>query len=223
MLNATWYDSYEDVPQLTTTTYYLPGSFNSWNQTGNQFVKEGTSTVIRSYISLPANKTYEFKVKNGSSWYGYSGTYTATTASPFTLSASNNSNIKVTTKCAGIYVFEFDTTTKKLTVIYPHTEVVVEGKDATCTETGLTDGKKCSVCNTELVKQEIISVVPHDERVIAAVEPSCKAEGRTEGKYCYECGDTLVDQTVIPKLPHTYDDDSDLYCNVCGGERACPP
>ena len=102
-----------------------------------------------------------------------------------------------------------------------HKEQIIPGKPATCKATGLTDGKKCSVCNTELVKQEIISVVPHDERVIAAVEPTCKAEGLTEGKYCYECGDTLVDQTVIPKLPHTYDDDSDLYCNVCGGERAC--
>lgn len=176
MLNATWYDSYEDVPKFTTTAYYLPGSFNSWNQTGNQFVKEGTSTVIRSYISLPANKTYEFKVKNGSSWYGYTGTYTATTASPFTLSASNGNNVKITTKCAGIYVFEFDTKTNKLTVIYPHTVVVLEGKDATCTEDGLTEGKKCSACNTILVKQEVI--------------PAGHKLG--EDGVCTVCGETLV-------------------------------
>lgn len=176
MLNATWYDNYEDVPKFTTTAYYLPGSFNSWNQTGNQFVKEGTSTVIRSYIALAANKTYEFKVKNGSSWYGYSGTYTATTASPFTLSASNSNNVKVTTKCAGIYVFEFDTKTNKLTVIYPHTVVVLEGKAATCTENGLTEGKKCSVCNTVIVKQEVI--------------PAGHMLG--EDGVCTVCGETLV-------------------------------
>lgn len=38
-----------------------------------------------------------------------------------------------------------------------HTEVVVEGKPATCTEDGLTDGKKCSVCNTVTVPQQTIT------------------------------------------------------------------
>ena len=34
-----------------------------------------------------------------------------------------------------------------------HKEEIVLGKAATCTETGLSDGKKCSVCNEVLVKQ----------------------------------------------------------------------
>ena len=171
MLNATWYDSYEDVPQFTTTTYYLPGSFNSWNQTGNQFVKEGTSTVIRSYVALAANTTYEFKVKNGGTWYGSTGTVSATsTAITF---SSTNTNAKIKTACAGVYVFEFDTTTKKLTVIYPHTEVDVEGKDATCTETGLTDGKKCSVCGTVTVKQTVIPTLEHAWLDAEAVIKEC--------------------------------------------------
>ncbi len=37
-----------------------------------------------------------------------------------------------------------------------HTEVEVKGKDATCTQDGLTDGKKCSVCNTVTVEQTVI-------------------------------------------------------------------
>lgn len=38
----------------------------------------------------------------------------------------------------------------------PHTEETVTGFTQTCTETGLTDGKKCSVCGTTTKEQEII-------------------------------------------------------------------
>ena len=41
-----------------------------------------------------------------------------------------------------------------------HTEVDVPGKAATTTETGLTTGRKCSVCHVETVKQEIIPKLP---------------------------------------------------------------
>ncbi|MDE6585070.1 MAG: hypothetical protein K2K80_00110, partial [Clostridia bacterium] len=37
-----------------------------------------------------------------------------------------------------------------------HTEATDEAISATCTETGLTEGKHCSVCNTVLVKQEVV-------------------------------------------------------------------
>ena len=40
-------------------------------------------------------------------------------------------------------------------------EVVVAGKAPTCTETGLTEGKHCSVCNAVLVAQEVIPAKGH--------------------------------------------------------------
>ena len=43
-----------------------------------------------------------------------------------------------------------------------HTEVVVPGKAATCTETGLTEGKKCTVCGVTTVAQEEIPALGHD-------------------------------------------------------------
>ena len=43
-----------------------------------------------------------------------------------------------------------------------HTEEAILGKDATCTETGLTDGKKCSVCGEILTAQEEIPAKGHD-------------------------------------------------------------
>ena len=45
---------------------------------------------------------------------------------------------------------------------HTHTEEVLPGKDATCTETGLTEGKKCSECGEVLVAQEEIAMLEHD-------------------------------------------------------------
>ena len=42
-----------------------------------------------------------------------------------------------------------------------HTEVIDKAKVATCTETGLTEGKHCSVCNIILIKQEITPAKGH--------------------------------------------------------------
>ena len=102
-----------------------------------------------------------------------------------------------------------------------HTEITIAGKAATCTTAGLTDGKKCSVCGETTVAQEEIKALGHDERTLAAVAATCTNAGKTEGKYCYECSATLVAQTATPKIPHTYDNDSDLECNVCGTVRDC--
>ena len=38
----------------------------------------------------------------------------------------------------------------------PHTEAVDKAVEPTCTETGLTEGKHCSVCSAVLVKQEVV-------------------------------------------------------------------
>ncbi len=47
------------------------------------------------------------------------------------------------------------------TIPAAHTEKVISGKAATCTEAGLTDGKKCTVCDAVLVKQTEIAAKGH--------------------------------------------------------------
>ena len=85
-----------------------------------------------------------------------------------------------------------------------HTEVIEEGKAATCTEAGITDGKYCSVCNEVLVAPQEIAALGHKEVVDAAVAPTCIATGLTEGKHCTVCNEVLVAQEEVAVIGHNY-------------------
>ena len=99
-----------------------------------------------------------------------------------------------------------------------HTEVVDDAVEPTCTETGLTEGKHCSVCNEVLVKQEVVSAKGHTEVVDNAVAPTCTETGLTEGKHCSVCNEVLEKQEEIPALGHTevVDDAVEPTCTETG-------
>ena len=83
----------------------------------------------------------------------------------------------------------------------PHTPEVVTGKAATCTETGLTEGSKCSVCGTVITAQQEIPALGHawDEGVETKA-PTCTEAG--EKKFtCSRCQETKTE--TIAMKPHT--------------------
>ena len=51
----------------------------------------------------------------------------------------------------------------------PHTEAVDKAVEPTCTKTGLTEGKHCSVCGEVLVEQKVVKAKGHTEVVDKAV------------------------------------------------------
>ncbi len=85
----------------------------------------------------------------------------------------------------------------------PHTEKTVNGTAPTCTETGLTEGVQCSVCEEWIKKQETISALGHTEVIDAAVAATCEETGLTEGKHCSVCDEVLVAQEVVDAKGHT--------------------
>ena len=110
-----------------------------------------------------------------------------------------------------------------------HTEETIPGKAATCTETGLTDGVKCSVCGTVLVAQQEIPATGHTVVTDEGKAPTCTETGLTEGSHCSVCGTVLVAQQEIPATGHTVVTDEGKaptctetgltegsHCSVCG-------
>ena len=98
-----------------------------------------------------------------------------------------------------------------------HTEETIPGKAATCTETGLTDGVKCSVCGTVLVAQQEIPATGHTVVTDEGKAPTCTETGLTEGSHCSVCNEVLVAQQEIPATGHTYDavTTRNNVCTVC--------
>ena len=83
-----------------------------------------------------------------------------------------------------------------------HKVVVDQGKKATCTEDGLTEGKHCSVCNEVIKKQEVIPSTGHKVVVDQGKKATCTEDGLTEGKHCSVCKEVIKKQEVIPATGH---------------------
>ena len=131
----------------------------------------------------------------------------------------------------GTVTFHCSTCDKDITITTArakgHVEVTDKGYDATCSATGKTDGKHCSVCNKVTVEQQEIAKLAHtpgaeatcttaqtcevcNEEIVAAKghtvvvdgakKPTMFSKGLTEGEHCSVCNEVLKGQDVIASM-----------------------
>lgn len=99
----------------------------------------------------------------------------------------------------------------------PHTEVVDAAAEATCTVSGLTEGKHCSVCGAVTQAQSVVPKEPHAYSTVA-VKASCGADGYT--RYTCSCGDSYIDDIVFATERHTFRSNGErgYRCATCALE-----
>ena len=87
-----------------------------------------------------------------------------------------------------------------------HVEKLIPAVDATCTESGLTAGKKCANCDTVLVAQQTVPAKQHVEVIIKGTNPTCTATGLSDGKSCSVCKAVILKQEELSMLDHVAGD-----------------
>lgn len=95
-----------------------------------------------------------------------------------------------------------------------HTVVEDAAKEPTCTETGLTAGKHCSVCNEVLEAQTVVPAKGHSMTKTDAKAATCTEPGNSEYYTCGNCGkffsdadgknEIAKDSWVIKALDHDF-------------------
>ena len=188
------------------------------------------------------DQTAEYATENATTAHTHE--LTLVPAVPATCTAAGNSAYYTCSGCDKIFSDSegtTETTLQDVTIAATgHTVVNDPAVAATCTETGLTAGSHCSVCNTVLVAQETVPATGHTPAE-AVVENNVAATCTTAGSYdsvvyCSVCNAEISRETVnVPATGHTpataveenrveatcgvaghYD--SVVYCSECDAE-----
>ena len=150
--------------------------------------------------------------------YTHSHTYTTTVTPP--TCEQDGYTTYTCTECGHTYTGDTVAATG-------HTPVTDAAVAPTCTETGLTKGSHCAVCQKVLLAQEIVPAA-HTPVTDPAVAPTCTEDGLTEGTHCGICGEILIAQEVVPATHTIVVDDAvaatctrtglteGSHCAVCG-------
>ena len=84
--------------------------------------------------------------------------------------------------------------------------MIIEGKEATCHESGLSDGEICLFCKKMLKFRAFIPALGHDAVTDSYVSPTCTKTGLTRGEHCGRCDEILITQEPIPATGHDFSD-----------------
>ena len=103
-----------------------------------------------------------------------------------------------TCKCGNSYT---DSEVEKL----GHTEVIDQAVAPNCEETGLTQGKHCSVCKEVLVAQETVDALGHTDGEWIIDKEATAEESGSRHQVCSTCGATIKTETIPQLHTHSYE------------------
>ena len=197
-------------------------SWSTWDEISPESGEEYTGTL--SAASEATSKTFKVSIHINGGWVdsneftvtwkeastGHIHSYSAVVTAP---TCTEKGYTTHTCACGDNYV---DTYVDAM----GHTEVTVPGKAATCTEDGLTDGKKCSVCDTVTVAQETIAAKGHTWGEWVTTKEATKTETGTKERTCSVCDDKERDviPVLFPSAPVKYTISYDLNGGTMDGK-----
>lgn len=180
----------------------------------------GKETENVAYYKVSKNSIYEVKVKKTDSGYqilsftdgdyfDYDGkrySFSGDELVAHTHSYTESVTKKPTCTSTGVMTYTCSCGDSYTAVIEKsaHKEVTDKAVIPTCTTTGLTEGKHCSVCNEVLVAQKVVPATGHKQVAIKAVAATCTTAGKTAGTKCSTCGKVIKAQTTVKAKGHTY-------------------
>ena len=97
----------------------------------------------------------------------------------------------------------------------PHTPVTLEAVPATCTEPGLTEGSKCSVCGEILVARQEVKALGHNYVETITKAATCEEDGEKTFT-CSRCNDSYKE--TIKALGHDWGSWNIMVDSTCAKE-----
>ena len=225
---STYYDKYDSISfKIRLDWYYSYWSFGTksdtiWDKEKTDVKYEQNKTVYVVNYKPIANairtmkSVYNTIQATGEDKYCsdylenfYKAAYKVMTLNPNNYSYSSGVEAAVQEAGAAIKDVVNNYLTTATTEPTKHTEVTVDGKEATCTKTGLTAGKKCSHCGVTLVAQTPIPATGHDY-TYEYVDKTHHIKKCTKGDFeeqeehtlgtdgkCTVCKGTVIDYTAF--------------------------
>ena len=81
---------------------------------------------------------------------------------------------------------------------------ILPAVEATCKNTGLTEGKKCAICGVTILGQSVVPLQGHKIMTDREVPANCVDTGLSEGSHCSVCGKVFEEQEVLPINPSNH-------------------
>ncbi|MBQ3499274.1 MAG: leucine-rich repeat domain-containing protein [Clostridia bacterium] len=99
-----------------------------------------------------------------------------------------------------------------------HDIVIDKAVEATCTETGLTEGQHCSRCDNATIEQEVVPALNHKDTLIQvdAKAATCTESGWDTYEYCTACDYTTYVEKKALKHDIIIDEAVDSTCSETG-------